>query len=160
MRRFLPKSLIGQIALVMAVALLVAQAINFGVIFNERQRATRAQIEAPAVFRFVTFAQRVAMMPEERRDRLLAAASRRGRFSLDARSIVEAAASDARLAERLRRAPRPTAFPSATPAPPPAIRWRRAARCRAGRRVKGADAASRRSSCRSSSATAAGSTGG
>ena len=38
MRRFLPKSLIGQIALVMAAALLVAQAINFGLIFNERQR--------------------------------------------------------------------------------------------------------------------------
>ena len=49
MRRFLPKSLIGQIALVMALALLVAQAINFGLVFNERLRATRNQIEGPPV---------------------------------------------------------------------------------------------------------------
>ena len=35
MRKFLPKSLIGQLALVMALALLVAQAINFGVVFSE-----------------------------------------------------------------------------------------------------------------------------
>jgi len=101
-KRLLPKSLIGQIALVMALALLVAQAINFGLIFNERQRATRAQIEAPAVIRFVTFAQRVAALPAERRRTLLAAGSRRGRFSNDAQSVVEAAASDSRLAERLR----------------------------------------------------------
>jgi hypothetical protein len=52
-RRFLPKSLIGQIALVMAAALLVAQTINFGLIFTERQRVSRYQIEGPAVARFV-----------------------------------------------------------------------------------------------------------
>ena len=102
MRRFLPKSLIGQIALVMAAALLVAQAINFGLIFNERRAATRAQIEAPAVYRFVAFAQRVAAMPDERRERVLERAQRRGRFSIDPDSIVAASASDARLAERLR----------------------------------------------------------
>jgi signal transduction histidine kinase len=100
--RFLPKSLIGQIALVMALALLVAQAINFGLIFNERQRATHAQIEAPAVLRFVTFAQRVSAMPEDRRDDLLRLASRRSRFSLDAESIVDPGAIEARLVERLR----------------------------------------------------------
>ena len=111
LKRLLPKSLIGQIALVMALALLVAQAINFGLIFNERQRATRAQIEAPAVFRFVTFAQRVAAMPQDRRDRLLAMATRRGRFSIDAASIVEAPASDARLAERLRESAETNGLP-------------------------------------------------
>ena len=44
----------------MALALLVAQAINFGLVFNERQRATRNQIEGPPVARFVAFAQRAA----------------------------------------------------------------------------------------------------
>ena len=53
LKRLLPKSLIGQIALVMAGALLVAQAINFTLIFTERQRLTRAQIEGPPVARFV-----------------------------------------------------------------------------------------------------------
>ena len=102
MRRFLPKSLIGQIALVMAAALLVAQAINFGLIFNERRASTRAQIEAPAVARFVSIAQRVTAVPQERRDRLLGRGSRRGRFSIDGESIVAAAASDMRLTQRLR----------------------------------------------------------
>lgn len=101
-KRLLPRSLIGQIALVMAVALLVAQAINFTLIFTERRAATRAQIEAPAVARFVSFAQRVAAMPQERRGRMIEAASRRGRFSIDADSIVAAPATDARLTERLR----------------------------------------------------------
>ena len=45
LKRLVPKNLIGQIALVMAGALLVAQAINFTLIFTERQRLTRAQIE-------------------------------------------------------------------------------------------------------------------
>jgi signal transduction histidine kinase len=111
MKRLLPKSLIGQIALVMALALLIAQAINFGVIFNERQRATRAQIEAPAVFRFVTFAQRIAAMPDGRRDMLLAAASRRGRFSIDAESIVAPAASDPRLVQRLQESAEANGLP-------------------------------------------------
>ena len=39
LRRLLPRSLIGQLALVMALALLVAQAINFGIVFSERTRA-------------------------------------------------------------------------------------------------------------------------
>ena len=102
MRRFLPKSLIGQIALVMAAALLIAQAINFGVVFNERQRATRAQIEAPAVTRFIGFAQRITAIPEGPRAELLASISRRGRFSIDRESVVRAADSDERLAGRLR----------------------------------------------------------
>jgi signal transduction histidine kinase len=99
-RRFLPKSLIGQIALVMAAALLVAQGINFGLIFTERRAATRAQIEAPAVVRFVTFAQRVAAADGERRAAVLEMAPRRGRFSIEAESSV--ATPDIRLTERLR----------------------------------------------------------
>ena len=58
-RRLLPRSLIGQIALVMAAALLAAQAINFGVLFAERQRASHVQIEVPPMARFVTHPKRV-----------------------------------------------------------------------------------------------------
>jgi signal transduction histidine kinase len=102
LKRLLPKSLIGQIALVMALALLAAQAINFGLILNERQRATRAQHEAPAILRFTGFAQRVVNTPAEPRAELLRGISRRGRFSVDAQSIVPAERNDERIADRLR----------------------------------------------------------
>ena len=102
MRRFLPKSLIGQIALVMALALLVAQAINFGLVFNERQRATHSQIEGPPIGRFVQLLQRLGpMSPAARADRL-AERGRRGRFAIDSQSSVPADASDARIVARLR----------------------------------------------------------
>jgi len=100
-RRFLPKSLIGQIALVMAAALLVAQAINFSLIFTERVRVSRAQIEGPVVSRFVLFAQRLAAAPENERQALLSE-RRRGRFSIDNQSAVAAGASDRALVDRLR----------------------------------------------------------
>ncbi|HEV2817703.1 MAG TPA: ATP-binding protein [Allosphingosinicella sp.] len=103
MRRFLPKSLIGQIALVMAVALLVAQAINFGLVFNERQRATNTQIEAPPIGRFVQLLQRLGPLPPAARASLIAdQRGRRGRFAVDSQSSVPAEASDARIVARLR----------------------------------------------------------
>ena len=102
MRRFLPKSLIGQIALVMAAALLVAQAINFGLVFNERQRATHTQIEAPAIGRFVMMLQRLTPLSPAARADLLAGRGRRGRFTIDGQSAVPALASDARIVGRLR----------------------------------------------------------
>ncbi|HEV7659425.1 MAG TPA: ATP-binding protein [Allosphingosinicella sp.] len=102
MRRFVPKSLIGQIALVMALALLVAQAINFGLVFNERQRATRNQNEGPPIARFVTVAQRIAALPPPRREGELGGRGRRGRFSIDAQSIVAAQDNDEGIAARLR----------------------------------------------------------
>jgi hypothetical protein len=102
MRRFLPKSLIGQIALVMAAALLVAQTINFGLIFTERQRVSRYQIEGPAVSRFVQIAQRLAPLAASGRTAQLPQRGRRGRYSLDRESLVPAGASDTHLLERLR----------------------------------------------------------
>lgn len=102
MKRFLPKSLIGQLALVMAVALLMAQAINFTLIFTERQRVSRAQTEGPAVSRFVLLAQRLAPHDAAGRAALLPARARRGRFSLDSDSLVPPGASDEPLLERLR----------------------------------------------------------
>jgi signal transduction histidine kinase len=101
-RRFLPKSLIGQIALVMAAALLVAQAINFGLVFNERQRATHTQIEAPPIGRFVLMLQRLAPLSPAARADLIAERGRRGRFAIAGESSVPAAASEARIVGRLR----------------------------------------------------------
>ena len=102
MKRFLPRSLIGQIALVMAAALLVAQAINFGVLFAERQRSSRTQIEAPPMSRFVTLAQRLAATPPAGRAALLAERDPRGRFTTGATSAIAVEASDPRIAARLR----------------------------------------------------------
>lgn len=103
MRRFLPKSLIGQLALVMALALLVAQAINFGIVFSERTRAVRTQIEGPAVARFVGLAQRAAPLPAAQRPTLIdERGRRRGRYSFDAEPIVPAQNSDERITARIR----------------------------------------------------------
>jgi len=102
-RRFLPKSLIGQLALVMALALLVAQAINFGIVFSERTRALRTQVEGPAVARFVAFAQRAAPLPAAQRPSMIEERGRRrGRYSFDADSIVPAQSSDERITARIR----------------------------------------------------------
>jgi signal transduction histidine kinase len=101
--RFLPKSLIGQIALVMAGALLVAQAINFTLIFTERQRLTRTQLEGPPVARFVLIAQRVAEAAPAEREAALPRRGRRARFSLDRDSPIPPGGDEA-LLDRLRDA--------------------------------------------------------
>ena len=103
MRRFLPKSLIGQIALVMAAALLVAQAINFSLIFTERMRFSRAQTEGPPVSRFVLHAQRIAAAPPAAAADLIGE-RRRTRYSIDPRSLVAPGEADPTLTERLRDA--------------------------------------------------------
>jgi len=65
--RFLPKSLVGQMLLLMAAALLVAQLVNFAFILGEQQKLNLAQNEGPAVTRFVEAAGRVAAAPPELR---------------------------------------------------------------------------------------------
>ena len=60
MRRFLPKSLLGQMILLMGAALLVAQLVNFAFILSGRQRLSLAQNEGPAITRFVQVARQVA----------------------------------------------------------------------------------------------------
>ena len=92
----MPQSLIGQIALVMAAALLVAQAINFSLVRSERQRLNQAQLEAPVIARFVESASRLLDT-----DRVRPIANRRGRVALGGAAIVTAAASDADLAGQL-----------------------------------------------------------
>ncbi|MEA3030598.1 MAG: hypothetical protein QOG13_1923 [Sphingomonadales bacterium] len=103
MRRFLPRSLIGQIALVMAAALLVAQGLNFSLVYSERQRATLAQSAGPPIGRFVMLIQRLAPLPPAARTDLLPQrGGRRGRFALGPESSVAAAESDPEIAERIR----------------------------------------------------------
>ncbi|HEX7877728.1 MAG TPA: ATP-binding protein [Sphingobium sp.] len=51
--RLWPRSLVGQIILLVAIALFVAQAINFGLLLRERNRLTLTAQTAPGVYRIV-----------------------------------------------------------------------------------------------------------
>ncbi len=102
MRRLVPQSLIGQIALIMAVALLVAQAINFSLILTERQRVSRARSEGPTINRFVDLARDLSALPVDRRSELVPDPGRRNRVWLDRKSAMATADSDTQLVERLR----------------------------------------------------------
>src|SRR3954464_15870748 len=86
-RRILPRSLIGQMALLIGAALLVAQLVNFALILNERQKLSLAQNQGPAVPRFVSVASDVPRAPPDCRFAVLEDASRRAaQFRTDPRS--------------------------------------------------------------------------
>ena len=51
--RLWPQSLVGQIIILVAIALFVAQAINFGLLLRERNRMTLTAQTAPGVYRIV-----------------------------------------------------------------------------------------------------------
>ncbi|MES2444913.1 MAG: HAMP domain-containing sensor histidine kinase [Pseudomonadota bacterium] len=59
MRRYLPKSLTGQIALLVALALFVAQGINFALMLGARRDARFEQTIGPAVARLVDASERL-----------------------------------------------------------------------------------------------------
>lgn len=59
MSRLWPRSLSGQIALLVAIALFVAQAISFGLLLRERRAVRFAQVTVPAVTRMVDAAERL-----------------------------------------------------------------------------------------------------
>jgi signal transduction histidine kinase len=79
MTRPLPRSLPGQIALLVAVALFVAQAINFGLLIRERQNARFAQVIVPTVTRLIDAAERVGTPINPRPDTPAANDRREGR---------------------------------------------------------------------------------
>lgn len=90
MSRFLPKSLVGQMLLLMAAALLVAQLVNFAFILGEQQKLNLAQNEGPAVTRFVQAAGRVAAAPPQLRS--ISAAERPGpgaSYLLSGQSLID-----------------------------------------------------------------------
>jgi signal transduction histidine kinase len=95
--RLIPASLIGRIALVMALALLAAQAINFALVRSERQRLSQTQLEGPVITRFVGAAARLV---ERERERPIE--TRRGRIAWGDASPIDAQGNDAELAGRLR----------------------------------------------------------
>ncbi|HEY0148137.1 MAG TPA: ATP-binding protein [Allosphingosinicella sp.] len=91
MRRFLPKSLIAQMALLIGLALLAAQLVNFALILNEREKLSLAQNQGPAITRFASVAQDVSDAPAEFKDAVLRDSSRRGaRFAVEPAPAVGA----------------------------------------------------------------------
>ena len=56
MRGFWPRSLTGQLALIMTLALLLASAVNFGLLLQERRLAGLNEASGPAVTRFADLA--------------------------------------------------------------------------------------------------------
>ncbi|HEX8585998.1 MAG TPA: ATP-binding protein [Allosphingosinicella sp.] len=103
MRRLLPKSLIAQMALLIGLALLVAQLVNFALILNERQKVSLAQNQGPAITRFASVAADFSDAPAEFKGAVLEDASRRGaRFALEpAAAVGDADAREARVEARL-----------------------------------------------------------
>jgi len=78
MRRFLPKSLAGQMALLIGVALLLAQLASFAYLVVERRQFSRAEIETPAITRFTSATADYVQASKDFRQLVLADASRRG----------------------------------------------------------------------------------
>ena len=121
----MPKSLAGQMALLIGLALLGAQLVNFTLLLNERQKLSLAQSEGPALARFAA----VAANPERldrriRRDEARPGRQRLSRISLQAEPLVSATAerrpaSEARLADALVSAGAPASEVRVTEAAPP-----------------------------------------
>ena len=78
MKRLLPRSLAGQMALLIAIALFAAQALNFGIAIRDRAQYRLAQATRPAVTRIVDALERErsngrALAPDRGRVRRVAA---------------------------------------------------------------------------------------
>lgn len=90
MKRLLPRSLVGQMAVLIGIALLLAQLVSFAVLLAERQQFTRAQIDTPAITRFASTAADFAQAESGFKPLVLSDASRRGaHYSLDRQSSVD-----------------------------------------------------------------------
>ncbi len=108
MKFILPRSLSGQIALVMAGALLVASVVNFAFLLSERYRADLREQSGPAIARFVDFASEIGNRPQVDRARFIQF-GRPGmgpsRFALGADNPIDlrSIARDSGLEQRLSR---------------------------------------------------------
>ena len=69
MIRIWPRSLAGPMALLVALALFVAQAINFAMLLRERRQIALEQVAGPAATRFVDSIERMAQGRPIRTDR-------------------------------------------------------------------------------------------
>ena len=84
MTRFWPKSLFGQLMLLVALALFVAQAINFAMLVRAGERLRFAEAAGPVIARTVTVAERIDAGLPVRAQR----ARGRGMISIDTQSAV------------------------------------------------------------------------
>ncbi|MGC4251525.1 MAG: ATP-binding protein [Sphingobium sp.] len=102
MRCFLPRSLAAQMLVVLGLALLVAQIVNFALILNERQKLSLAQNEGPAITRFVQIAADLQTAVPDLREAYLSDASQRGaRFDLRQDSGVADGSRESAIEQRL-----------------------------------------------------------
>jgi signal transduction histidine kinase len=76
--RFLPKSLVGQMALLIGIALLLAQLASFAFVLVQRQQFNRAQIDTPVITRFTSTAADFTQAAPDFKAMVLSDASRRG----------------------------------------------------------------------------------
>jgi signal transduction histidine kinase len=78
MRRMLPRSLVGQMALLIGAALLLATLAGFAFALVERQQFNRAEVDTPAITRFTSTAADFAQAAPEFQALVLSDASHRG----------------------------------------------------------------------------------
>ncbi|HYI39237.1 MAG TPA: ATP-binding protein [Allosphingosinicella sp.] len=106
MRRFLPRRLIAQMAVLIGLALLAAQLVNFWLLLNEREKLSLAQNQGPAITRFAAVASDYAEARAEARPAILKDNSRRGMqfVTSPASSVSAAEAREPNVEERLREA--------------------------------------------------------
>jgi signal transduction histidine kinase len=76
--RFLPQSLAGQMALLIGIALLLAQLASFAFVLVQRQQFNRAQIDTPVITRFTSTAADFTQAAPDFKALVLSDASRRG----------------------------------------------------------------------------------
>jgi signal transduction histidine kinase len=88
-KRLLPKSLVGQMAVLIGIALLLAQLASFAFLLAQRQQFNRAQIDTPAITRFTSAAADFAQAETEFKPLVLSDASRRGaHYELGSQTFV------------------------------------------------------------------------
>lgn len=110
--KLVPRSLSGQIALVMAGALLVASAVNFVILLGERYRAGINEQSGPAIARFVDVVSEISASPATASGPLrlrtfqIGRPQGGGRYQLAAENLIDRRGirRDSGLEQRLRRA--------------------------------------------------------
>jgi signal transduction histidine kinase len=92
-RRLIPRSLLGQMLLLMGAALLVAQLVNLSFLLTEQQKLSLAQNEGPVVVRFAQVARIVAAAPPAEREALLDSRlpGPMAAYSIDPESLIDRA---------------------------------------------------------------------
>lgn len=109
MSSLLPRSIPGQLALVMAGALLIATIVNFVLLLGERQRASLIEQSVPAIARFADTSFEIFESPPPENERLVIVGRRQGpgRYQLalnnpiDNRKLERDSALEARLRDAL-----------------------------------------------------------